>query len=416
MASPFYDENMIKKAIGILVIMSILSTGCYSRKVVYIEKYTTNEIVAETESETETETETETENSWEQETDHKKPREIKTELLKNSMLSNVKINEIKHTIKGFCCIDIDHDSENEIVFVDESNTILSMLDYRDEDVFYDEISTSTSGMMLNQKGYLQQIESVDNEVSYARIIDALDSQDELLFNAETCTYSGEPISKEKCEELINSFVADSVEVYEFTKDNISLYVDIKKKDFSKNTYVIKKYEADEIDDEELSLMQKVLLGREKVYDTADGTMKKITELPKYHIGDTFYYCDLDMDGVKEVVLNFDELSVLHEMDGVVYRYSKKNNEIAPLYEDGTMNENLGWLHRQRIRYKEFNKTGIKEEVIYAWVSTVCYKEYLNNYENIVMTDEEYAKIKENYKEIPATQYNLNDNNVINIVE
>ena len=34
----------------------------------------------------------------------------------------------------------------------------------------------------------------------------------------------------------------------------------------------------------------------------------------------------------------------------------------------------------------------------------------------VMTDEEYAKIKENYKEIPATQYNLNDNNVINIVE
>ena len=81
-----------------------------------------------------------------------------------------------------------------------------------------------------------------------------------------------------------------------------------------------------------------------------------------------------------------------------------------------MNEDLGWLHRQLIRYKEFNKTGIKEEVIYAWVSTVCYKEYLNNYENIVMTDEEYAKIKEKYKEIPATQYNLNDNNVINIVE
>ena len=291
-----------------------------------------------------------------------------------------------------------------------------MLDYRDEEVFFDEISTSTYGMILNQKGYLQQLEIVDNEVHYARIIDVLNSQDELLFNTETCTYSADPISKEKCEELINSFVADPVEVYEFNKENISLYVNIKKKDFTKNTYVIKKYEADEIGDEDLSLIQRVLLGREKVYDTADGTMKKITELPKYHIGYTFYYCDLDMDGVKEVVLNYDELSVLHEMDGVVYRYSKKCNEIAPLYEDGTMNENLGGLYRQLIRYKEFDKTGIKEEVIYAWVSGVWYKEYLNNYENIVMTDEEYAKIKENFKEIPATQYNLNDNNVINIVE
>ena len=64
-------------------------------------------------------------------------------------------------------------------------------------------------------------------------------------------------------------------------------------------------------------------------------------------------------------------------------------------------------------YSVKNKDDLSK-VVFIFCSNCTYK--LNNYENIVMTDEEYAKIKENYKEIPATQYNLNDNNVINIVE
>ncbi len=167
--------------------------------------------------------------------------------------------------------------------------------------------------------------------------------------------------------------------------------------------------------DELNLMQLAVMGKTDVYDTADGKMKKVMELPNYYENASFRYCDLDGDGVKEVVLDFIELSILHEKDGVIYRYGDTHRLMAPLYEDGTMNGSSGASYNQLIRIKEFTETEKIEEVIYSAIDGKFYKEYEYEGEQIELTEEELAAIREQYKEVPLYGHQLTLDNVVTIL-
>ena len=323
----------------------------------------------------------------------------------------IDMETIKHTIKGFGCMDIDHDKENEIIFFDEYDRAMSILDYRDKKVHYEELSIVGDGMILNQKGYWQYIESYNDEIHYAKIIDAYTIQYELIFDYGSCTYDGETITVDACEKLINSFWETPVVIYEFTEANIALYVDVEKKYFSENNFKLVSG-----DKKELSLMQKVLMDEVEVLDTADGEMKKVSELPFYYDDGSFYYCDLDGDGVKEVILTYMENSILREVNGIIYRYAYNSRGMAPLYEDGTMNSSMGADTGCLDRIVKFTQNEIITEQIYYCDRGVYYKEYTSEDELLALTEEELAEIKETYKEIPAKSYDYSVSNVINVIK
>ena len=345
----------------------------------------------------------------------------KTEHLRKAMIGEeniwkysdmvIDIETIKHIIKGFCCMDIDHDKENEIIFFDENDRAMSILDYKDKKVHYEELSIVGDGMILNQKGYWQHIECHNDEIHYAKIIDAYTIQHELIFDYGSCTYDGETITVDACEKLINSFGAVPVVIYEFTEENIALYVDVVKKYFSENNF--KLVSTDNI---KLSLMQKVLMDEVEVLDTADGEMKKVSELPFYYDDGSFYYCDIDGDGVKEVILAYMENSILREVNGIIYRYAYNSRGMSPLYEDGTMNSSMGADTGCLERVVEFTQNEIITEQIYYCDRGVYYKEYTSEEMLVELTEIELATIKEKYKEIPAKSYDYSVSNVMNVIK
>ena len=397
----------MKKLICIALILLLIFTGCYSRENVLIENLTDPTIPRETE----------TKREW--------TNKDKTEHLQKAMSgkvnmrstgSSINMRAIKHTIKSFCCMDIDHDNENEIIFFNEYGSAMSILDYKDEEAYYEEFYLISGKMILNQKGYLHYFESYDDEIHYARITDAFTKQHELIFDYGSCSYDGEAITRDVCEQLINSFIAEPAVMYEFTEENISLYVDIEVKSSQKNSYKLITDEKVENSFNSLTLMQKVLMEEVQVLDTADGGMKQVSEVPFYRKGGSFYYCDLDGDGVKEVVLNYDECSILREDNGTVYRYAYNSRGMAPLYEDGTMNSSMGADTGCLERIVKFTQNEIITEQIYYYNRGVYYKEYNSEDELLALTEKELAEIKETYKEIPAKNYDFSVSNVINVIK
>ena len=163
-------------------------------------------------------------------------------------------------------------------------------------------------------------------------------------------------------------------------------------------------------------MQKVLMEEVQVLDTADGEMKKVSELPFYYDDGSFYYCDLDGDDVKEVILTYMENSILREVNGIIYRYAYNSRGMAPLYEDGTMNSSMGADTRCLERIVKFTQNEIITEQIYYYNRGVYYKEYNSEDELLALTEKELAEIKETYKEIPAKSYDYSVSNVINVIK
>ena len=173
------------------------------------------------------------------------------------------------------------------------------------------------------------------------------------------------------------------------------------------------YEKIKENSENLSLMQKVMLGVEKIHDTADGKMKWVWELPLYYDDSEFHCCDLDGDGKEEVILELNELSVLHEKDGVIYRYSESSRSI--IHEDGSIMFTSGASSWMLVIVKEFTNEEIVHETIYQYEDNICYKQYIYNGECILMTEEELAAIHEQYKEVMAELYENNYENIINFI-
>lgn len=160
-------------------------------------------------------------------------------------------------------------------------------------------------------------------------------------------------------------------------------------------------------------MQKALLGKTQIYDTTDNKMKWVGELPGYYEDSRFQCCDFDGDGNKEVILEFYELSILREKDGVIYRYSESSRSM--IHEDGSIIFTAGASNWWLVIVKEFTDEKIVYETIYKFVDDVCYKEYIYNGECVLMPEEELASIHEKYKEVMAEFYDNNYENIINII-
>lgn len=384
----------MKKIIWGILFLGILCSGCKSRDFEMdwdkIEKMT-----MET-------TEDPAKKEWTQ--------EEKTENMRETLLAQLD----EGIYKRFYCVDFDHDNENEIVILAEN--IFS------ESVYFDFVNGKTKKRplpdfvddeVLNQKGFFQKIDYYGDEVSYVKGYDMI-GKNELIFNYGECIFNGEIISKAECEEWVDFFVAEPAVVYTFTEQNILKYVNIELNDITSKP--IKLLSDDKVEDTigDFSLMQKVMLGVEKVYDTADKEMKWIWELPGYSDDLDFHYCDLDGDGKKEVILEFYELSILHEKDGVIYRY--RESDRSRIHDDGSIMFTAGASNWGLAIVKEFTDEKIVYEIIYEYKDDICYKQYIYNGECILMTEEELAAIHEQYKEVRAELYEIHYNNIVNVVQ
>ena len=387
-----------------LIIMGIALSGCVANSNTTVENNETNTPIETTEQTTPAVTETQADNI------------DKTAILKDVMMANMESDAEQYN--GFYCVDVDMDNENEIVLIyNYTNGIgYDYLDCVGEEVHIVQLGgVIGKDMVLNQKGNFQNIEYYNDKIVSVSIVEG-NTENKLFQNYNVFYYNGEIISEEEGEQLVNSSVAQPAVLYEITETNIANHIDI-------NVGAIEDCGFKLISDEDvveinkgLSLMQKAVLGQVEVYDTEDGKMKNVTELPNYYPSIEFHYCDLDGDGVKEVVLRFAELSILHEIDGVVYRYEESYRAMLPLYEDGTMNSTAGAAYSELNKIKEFTKLGKNEEIIFYNIDGIMYKEYNYNGKCIELTDEEYAEIKAKYKEIPAKNYEYSVSNVINVIK
>ena len=383
----------MKKIIWGILFLGILCSGCMNRDF-EMDWEAIENITMET-------TEDPAKKEWTQ--------EEKTENMIETLLAQLD----KGIYKRFYCVDFDHDNENEIVILAEG--LFS------ESVYFDFINGKTKKRplpdfvhddVLNQKGYFQKIDYYGDEVSYVKGYDMI-GKNELIFNYGECIYNGEIISRAECEEWVDFFVAEPAVAHTFTEQNILNYVNIELNDITSKS--LKLISDDKVEETigDFSLMQKAMLGVEMVYDTADGEMKWIWELPCYSDDSKFHCCDLDGDGKEEVILRLNELSVLHEKDGVIYRYSESSRSI--IHEDGSIMFTSGASSWMLVIVKEFTNEEIVHETIYQYEDNICYKQYIYNGECILMTEEELAAIHEQYKEVMAELYENNYVNIINII-
>ena len=387
-----------------LIIMGIALSGCVANSNTTVENNKTNTPIETTEQTTPATIESQDDNI------------DKTAILKDVMMAKLEFGVEEY--KGFYCVDVDRDNENEIVLLYNytNGTRYDYLDCVGEDVHIVNFENSIEKeLVLNQKGNFQFIEYYNDKIVSVSIIEG-NTENRLFQNYNIFYYNGEIISGEEGEHLVKTSVAQPAVLYEITEANIEQHINTK-------VQAVEEICLELISDEDvleinkdLSLMQKAVLGQVEVYDTEDGKMKNVTELPNYYPSIEFHYCDLDGDGVKEVVLRFAELSILHEIDGVVYRYEESYRAMLPLYEDGTMNSTAGAAHNELNKIKEFTKLGKSEEIIFYNIDGIMYKEYNYNGKCIELTGEEYAEIKSKYKEIPAKNYEYSVSNVINVIK
>lgn len=173
-------------------------------------------------------------------------------------------------------------------------------------------------------------------------------------------------------------------------------------------------ETTEISVEGLNLMQLALLGKADIYDVKNKNTKTITQLLNYREDFDFTYLDLDRDGLEEVVLHFyGECSILHEKDGIIYRYPI--SERVGYNTDGTVciagTAKEAWLSK----IKEFTDTEIVLEHIYIFYDDKYYKVYEKDGEQIELTEDELTIIREQYKDIGAERFNYNYDNIVTLL-
>ena len=384
----------MKKIIWGILILGILCSGCKNRDFEMDWDKIENMTMETTEDPAKKE--------WTQ--------EEKTENMRETLLAQLD----EGIYKRFYCVDFDHDNEKEIVILAENSF--------SESVYFDFINGKTKKRplpdfvhdeVLNQKGYFQKIDYSGEEVSYVKGYDMI-GKNELIFNYGECIFNGEIISRAECEEWVDFFVAEPTVAHTFTEQNILKYVNIELNDITSKP--IKLLSDDKVEDTigDFSLMQKAMLGVEKVYDTADKEMKWIWELPGYSDDLNFHYCDLDGDGKKEVIYLFYEKSILHEKDGMIYRYRLSDRD--KIHNDGSIMSTSGASSWMLVIVKEFTNEEIVYETIYQYEDNICYKQYIYNGECILMTEEELAAIHEQYKEVRAELYEIQYNNIVNVVQ
>lgn len=173
-------------------------------------------------------------------------------------------------------------------------------------------------------------------------------------------------------------------------------------------------QPDEEADDELSLMQKALLNKEKVKLVDTKEMKYLNEIlsvdaygeegkddsKKY---DFFYYEDMDGNGTKEVALSTTYIGgdflIFFEIDDVIYAQEWPYRGMNPLYNDGVMEGSNGAADNVITKVKEITKDGVKDELIVNIISDDYLGEakyYTKENREGEITYDEYVELMNSY--------------------
>ena len=176
----------------------------------------------------------------------------------------------------------------------------------------------------------------------------------------------------------------------------------------------------EIQDADITLMQKVLLNKAEF---ADG--EKIIDKDGVYEGEYekngFVVVDLDHDGVNEVCIDYPpgEILILHEKNNSVYAYVVNYNGFWPVYTDGTF-EGSGATASKSLFCGNisFENNKFESEIIvgqkpnYDAGSTSYFKG--NDY--VEITKEEYDAIMSGYSMEEAERYDFTIENILTYVK
>ena len=213
----------MKKIILWLFIPIIFITGCLSRKpTVYDEEY--SEIPSDNTTEHVSEDDVNSKNL-------KKTQKLIDAMLNNQRVRNglnsKYLNEIHNDISKFCVVDMDHDSENEVLFtIVDSEKAYYMLDYYDGQVYCSNVSLNKNGenMIPNQKGYWQAI--YQDEILLFAVFEDEVTKERLVIDLGNYSLNNVDILKEEAQEWANGYYAEPAISYEYSKENIEKYVNI----------------------------------------------------------------------------------------------------------------------------------------------------------------------------------------------
>lgn len=217
-------------------------------------------------------------------------------------------------------------------------------------------------------------------------------------------YGYRSFDREQFAELLKSYTAEDVDTEEDTGEAG------KEGFFSKI----------DVNDEELSLMQQVLLSQEMF---ADGM-----QISDYMDNDDFIneYCkfwmvDLDEDEINEVCIYYESGGVLicHECEGNVEAYVVGSNAFGPVYTDGTF-EGFGSTSNQGdlCGNVSFENKVFEYDVLTWWEDSyeTTSRHYFKGVDRVEISKEEYDQIMSQYSQEKVTQYDFTIENILKYVE
>lgn len=304
--------------------------------------------------------------------------ELRTNLLRRAMLNDKKVNnsgsyrmlnEFQENIDGFYVADIDHDDINEVVLVD--GDVYYSLDVVIDTVNYERILFLTDELMLNQKGYWQYVEIENGIAKYLMLVDA-SAKKEIKFDMGVCIVDG-TVVEDNIESLITSYYSGWATCHEYTEENINNYIFSETENIKDNQLTLAPKDAIDNYDGELSLMQKVLLGKEKYIDTEDNTSKIITDTDEYVYYKNFLLVDYDNDNKQEVVVSASgRIKIFYEINGQIYSFNWGYRNMAYIYMDGVFEYNPGVYYR----ITKFTTSGAVMEEVLDYTPAKTVDEYL----------------------------------------
>ena len=196
----------------------------------------------------------------------------------------------------------------------------------------------------------------------------------------------------------------------------------------------------EILDEELTLMQKVLLNKEKFYgktkysNVTPADYHKVEECGGFcrydeNTSNYFYLIDLNKDGKEEVCVIYQSGLVLifHEHDNMVYGYNWFYRNFDPVYKDGTFSGTGGASVGYFYGNVSFEGNTFDYDVITAWKDVYDNgneegtSHYYKNGEpgeegSIEITKEECEAIMSEYTMEKAEKYDFTIDNILKYVK
>ena len=193
----------------------------------------------------------------------------------------------------------------------------------------------------------------------------------------------------------------------------------------------------EENDDELSLMQRVLLNKEMFYarlafyDEESVGWHKIDEYSGlYEYGDdtfnNFYIVDMDHDGEDEVCVCYkNDVLIFHYIDGKIHGYNWGTRQFRPLYMDGTFEGTVA----SNVSYYYGNVSFLEDTFDYVVISSVeityeeksdikevhFYRTEEKSDELIEISKEEYDEIMSQYPQVEATAYDFTIENILKYI-